>query len=238
MGNQKGDHSVAGAVLAALLLSGGGLVSAAGEQDSKAPPEKVQVAGEFVMRAETDEAVVVVGFRTVNYTAREKNEKTKEWMLLDVAMTTTSGGEVTITRDDVALSTPDGRILPLASEEDFLAHRGSIKAIEMRDNMSRDSINYLPGRASQPCRIGFFAETSGPAPTTAWDKVELSPSRACLGRMYFHLPEGIPFGKYVFMVKFPGGMAEVPFAVMTKEEEKEWSAKLKQMRKEAVQKKD
>jgi hypothetical protein len=29
-----------------------------------------------------------------------------------------------------------------------------------------------------------------------WDEVELSDMRACLGRLYFHVPEDIKYGRY------------------------------------------
>ena len=55
--------------------------------------------------------------------------------------------------------------------------------------MQRDPINYFPPSASRACRIGFFAELG--APVMSWDEVELSYQRACLGRLFFHVPGGI-----------------------------------------------
>ena len=71
----------------------------------------------------------------------------------------------------------------------------------------------------------------------AYDKVSLDWRRACLGRLYFHLPEGITYGQYVLQVTFPNSVIKVPFRIMTKEEMKELREKLKQMRKDAKNKK-
>lgn len=178
------------------------------------------------MRAETDEGVVVVGFRTASNTARQKNEKIRQWMLLNVAMTTKGGHKATIHRGDIELSTPDGKKLPLIDEKTYLEHRGTINAVEKRDNMFHDSIDFLPPGADQVCLMGFFADPSNavtgrPPATTAWDRVELDPARACMGRLFFRIPEGISFGEYLLMVRFSEGTVQVPFRIMSKEEEKE-----------------
>ena len=54
----------------------------------------------------------------------------------------------------------------------------------------------------------------------AWDKVELSNNRACLGRLYFPVPGGITYGQHWLNVKFANSVVRVPFRILTKEEEK------------------
>ena len=54
----------------------------------------------------------------------------------------------------------------------------------------------------------------------AWDEVEVSDNRACLGRIYFHVPGGITYGQHWLNVKFPKSVVRVPFRILTKEEEK------------------
>ncbi len=46
--------------------------------------------------------------------------------------------------------------------------------------VQRDSINYFPPDAYRPCSIQFFTDMDSRA--MAWDKVELTDQRACLGR--------------------------------------------------------
>jgi hypothetical protein len=50
--------------------------------------------------------------------------------------------------------------------------------------------------------------------------VELSNTRACLGRMFFEVPGGIQYGQYWLNVKFAKSLVRVPFRVFTKEENK------------------
>ena len=54
----------------------------------------------------------------------------------------------------------------------------------------------------------------------AWDKVELSDQRACLGRFYFPVPGGITYGQHWLNVKFAKSVVRVPFRILTKEEDK------------------
>jgi len=54
----------------------------------------------------------------------------------------------------------------------------------------------------------------------SWDEVELSDSRACLGRLFFKVPGGITYGQHWLNVKFAESTIRVPFRILTKDEEK------------------
>ena len=64
----------------------------------------------------------------------------------------------------------------------------------------------------------------------------MTPRNACLGILYFQIPDGIQYGEYALFVKFPSEV-EVPFTIMTKEQAKEWEKKWKEERKEAKEQK-
>jgi hypothetical protein len=100
----------------------------------------------------------------------------------------------------------------------------------MREQVQRDSINYFPPSATRACRIGFFSELS--KRTMAYDEVELSSMRACLGRLYFPIPEGIAHGQHWLNVQFEKGLIRVPFRILTKDEEKTLSKNYKAISKQ------
>ena len=54
----------------------------------------------------------------------------------------------------------------------------------------------------------------------AYEEVELSSIRGCVGRLYFKIPGGLKHGQYFLNVKFPKSVVRVPFRIMTAEEEK------------------
>ena len=62
----------------------------------------------------------------------------------------------------------------------------------------------------------------------------MSHQRACLGRLFFKLPEGkkVETGQYWLSVQFDGSEVQVPFRIMTKEEEKYFKKNWKNLKKE------
>jgi hypothetical protein len=116
----------------------------------------------------------------------------------------------------------------MASNQEY--NGANLMALEQRNKVMRDSINYFPPMATQACRIGFFAELGKPG--MSWDEVELSPTRACLGRLFFKVPGGIAYGQHWLNVTLDGGLLRVPFRILTKEEEKLLSRNWKDIKKQ------
>jgi hypothetical protein len=175
-------------------------------------PEIMTMEGAFVRAAYNNEGYVILGYKLANTSVGEP------WVLLDVGMTVRGGvPNYTLTRGAVSLDTPDGKRIPLPSNEEFQA--ANLAALQNRAKVTRASINYFPPEARQACRIGFFAEL-GMSPVRSYDQVELSSSRACLGRLYFPVPGGITYGQHWLNVKFEQTLVRVPFRILTKDEEK------------------
>ena len=206
---------------AALVLLGGAAAQAA--QDAAVPqvkipqptvPEVFTMMGTYVRVAYNNEGFVTLGYQVVQQALGE------EWALLDVGMTMRSPAkDFRLKREHIKLKTPDGTVVPLATQSEF-AEAGYLRALNNRAKVVRDSINYFPVEASRGCAIGFFANTGGAGRQLAYDEVELSSTRACVGRLFFHVPGGIKTGQYWMTVDFPSGQVQVPFRVLTKEEEK------------------
>ena len=112
-------------------------------------------------------------------------------------------------------------MIGLATQKQY-AESGYQAALNMRAKVQRDSINYFPVEASRPCAIQFFANLGGAGPQLAYDEAELSADRGCLGRLYFQVPGGIKVGQYWLNVRFGDNEVQVPFRILTKEEEKQF----------------
>ena len=150
-------------------------------------------------------------------------------MLLDVGMTLRERvPSYKLTRAALSLETPDGKTVPLPSNEDF--QKANLMALERRSQVTKDSINYFPPMASQACRIGFFAELAQRA--MSYDQVELSPTRACLGKLYFPIAGGIKHGRSWLNVKFEKSLVRVPLRILTKDEEKLLNKNYKDIKKQ------
>ncbi len=185
--------------------------------------EVMTMEASFVRAAYNNEGYVILGYEPVNRSIGE------QWVLLDIGLTVRDRvPDFKLTRDALSLETPDGKTIPLATVEEHRA--GNTRALESRANVQRDSIDYFPPSAHQACRIGFFADLTSRA--MAWDEVEVSSDRACLGRIYFHVPGGIAYGQHWLNVKFPKSVVRVPFRILTKDEEKFLNKNYKSIKKQ------
>jgi hypothetical protein len=66
----------------------------------------------------------------------------------------------------------------------------------------------------------------------AYDQVDLSYQRACIGRLFFRVPGGITYGQHWLNVKFEKSVIRVPFRILTADEEKLLSKNYKDIRKQ------
>ena len=185
--------------------------------DVKAPqptvPEIFTIEGQFVRVAYNNEGFVVVGYRAANQSVGE------EWMLLDAGITMRKGAkDFAITRSSISLKTPDGKTIPLATQKEY-ADALYLQPLNRMAKTIRDSINYFPIDAVRPCPLQFFAD-GGAGNPLSFDQVELSFERACVGRLFFKIPGKIQVGQHWLVVKFATSEVQVPFRILTKEEEK------------------
>jgi hypothetical protein len=167
--------------------------------------------GRYVRAAYNNEGYAILGYKLANLSVGE------QWMLLEVGFALRDGvPDYDLVREAVSLETPDGKTIPLPSVAEF--RKGDVRALQMREKIQRDSINYFPPNAYKACSIQFFTDVDSRA--MAWDKVELTNQRACLGRLYFPVPGGIKYGQHWLNVKFAKSLVRVPFRILTKDEEK------------------
>ncbi len=186
-------------------------------------PQIITMEGKFVRASYNNEGYVILGYQASNRSVGE------EWMLLEVGMTVLDRTpDYRLTRDALSLEMPDGKTIPLPSVGE--QREGKVQAIQQRAKVQRDSINYFPTRASRACAILFFPDLGARALPA--DDVELSNDRACLGRLYFHIPGGIAYGQHWLNVKFANSLVRVPFRILTKEEEQFFSKNYKSIEKQ------
>jgi len=174
-------------------------------------PQMMTMEGRYVRVAYNNEGYAILGYKLANLSVGE------EWMLLEVGFALREGmPDYDLTREAVSLETPDGKTIPLPSITEF--RKGDVRALQQRERVQRDSINYFPPNAHRACSIQFFTDVDSRA--MAWDKVELTNQRACLGRLYFPVPGGVKYGQHWLNVKFAKSLIRVPFRILTKDEEK------------------
>ena len=210
-------HSVSG-VLAALSLAALASVHASSQEQSGVQipqpgvPQIMTLEGKFVRVAYNNEGYVILGYQIANRTVGH------EWVMLDVGITLMERvRDYTLKREAVTLDTPDGT-RPLPSIQEYRQNESQVQGLQNRLKVQRDSINYFPPWTHGVNRLGFFADLGSRA--MPWDEAEVTSSRACVGQLYFHVPDGTKYGQYWLNVKFAQSVVRVPFRLFTEEEEK------------------
>jgi len=174
-------------------------------------PQIMTLEGRYVRAAYNNEGYVILGYRLANSSVGQP------WVLLDVGTTIRDKvPNYSLTRAGISLETPDGKTIPLPTNVEF--REANLIGLQNQAKVIKDSINYFPPSARRACRLRVFADLS--SPTMAYDQVELSPDRACIGRLYFPVKGGIKYGQHWLNVKFAETLVRVPFRILTKEEAK------------------
>jgi len=174
-------------------------------------PQIMTLMDKYVRVSYNNEGYVTMGYRLANTLVGQ------EWIFLEAGMTVREGRPpYKLERTAMSISVPDGGTVPLAKQSEYTVT--DLRGIENQAKVINDSINYFPPSVRDGCRLGFFAEmTSG---LVAYDVVELSPIRGCVGRLYFKIPGGLKYGQHFLNVKFANSTVRVPFKIYTKEEDK------------------
>lgn len=186
-------------------------------------PEVFTLMGQFVRIAYNNE-----GFASLAYRMAQQ-EVGKEWMLLEVGITLRKPAPAyKLKREDISIQTPDGKMIPLATNSEYLAV--SLNALNSRAKIAYDPLNYFPADVSTPMPLRFFADQQQKG--LAYDQVELNSMTAGIGRLYFHVPGGIKVGQHWLKIRFASGPLEVPFRILTKDEEKQFSKTWQEIKKQ------
>jgi hypothetical protein len=218
MNGAPGRITLAG--ITALSLAVGARPAAAQDPAQvKAPvptvPEIFTLVGQFVRVAYNNQGFATLGYRVAQESVGE------EWMMLEVGLTMRDPAKAfKLKREHLSIKTPDGAKIALATQQEYA--KADLRALNMRAKVQRDPINYFPVEANRACAIQFFANLGQPGPQLAFDEVELDHTRACVGRLYFHVPGGIKVGQHWLNVNFGESEVQVPFRTLTKEEEKQF----------------
>jgi hypothetical protein len=174
-------------------------------------PQIMTLEGKFVRVSYNNEGYVIIGYQIANRTIGS------DWIMLDVGITLTEKvKDYTIKRESFSLDTPDGT-LPLPSIEEYRQNQSKVDALQLRLKVQRDSINYFPPWTHRVNRLGMFADLGSRA--LPWDQADVGHDSACMGQLYFHIPNGTKYGQYWLNVKFAQSVVRVPFRLLTEDEE-------------------
>ena len=123
----------------------------------------VERLGSAVLRYQGPELEAILGSRFA-----ATNPGT-DWLMLDLALTGSSGEAVEIRREKIFVRTPAGEEIPLSSQQEFASAYASLQAQIVRASIAADPLDYWAGRT--PCAIQFFA---APGEALSFDSVSVA----------------------------------------------------------------
>ncbi len=178
----------------------GALIGAAAAAGA-APASQLTQAGATVIVYRGPQIQVVVSDRF----ARSNPEG--KWLLLETEMTATKE-PLEVTRSAIAVRTPDGAVVPLATQAQFEKNYPQLASTLMRARVASEPLGYLIPQRTRFLRL-FAPHGIG----IAWDSAWLDEFHNSYGRLYFNLPNGVHKGRYELLIRLPKGEVAIPFTV-------------------------
>lgn len=130
-----------------------------------------------------------------------------QWLMLDAEMSAT-GGPISIPRSGVAVRTPGGEVIPLATQQEFEKGYPELVSPIWQANVLKERLGYFLTEHPRPLHL-FRLHGVG----WVWPAVVLDPFHNCYGRLYFHLPSGVQKGRYELLIALPKTEVVIPFNV-------------------------
>jgi hypothetical protein len=130
-----------------------------------------------------------------------------KWLLLDAEMAA-SGGPITIPRSAIAVRTPSGDVVPLATQQQFEKGYSALVSPIRLARFHREPLAYFLDEPLRPLNL-FRVNGVG----WVWPSVVLDPFHNCYGRLYFQLPNGVHKGHYELLIHLPKDEVVIPFTI-------------------------
>ena len=132
-----------------------------------------------------------------------------DWIILNVAVTSSESKAIEVRRGHVLVRTPDGRKIPLPPYPDFIAAYPELQSAARRAALASDPIDFTQA-GRQTCALRFQPL---PGTTTALESVYVNMRKICQGLLYFPVQGGVQPGNWELIIEFEEFDARVPFEI-------------------------
>ena len=185
---------------AAALLTG---CSSSSPGKGRTTEPTVDKAGKTIARYRDQLVEVIVDYK---FASRSLGD---DWMILNVAVTSSKSAAIEVRRRHVLVRTPNGRKIPLPAYADFIAAYPEIQSAARRAAIASDPIDFtMAGR--QTCDLAFQPL---PGTVASLESVFVNMRKICSGLLYFPVQGGIQPGTWEFIIEFEEFDARVPFEI-------------------------
>jgi len=163
----------------------------------------VDKVGKTIARYRDPLVEVIVDYKFANLSQGD------DWMILNVAVTSSQSKAIEVRRGHVLVRTPDGRKIPLPPYPDFIAAYPEVQSAARRAALASDPIDFTQA-GRQTCDLRFQPL---PGTVAALESVFVNMRKICQGLLYFPIQGGIQPGRWEFIIEFEEFDARVPFEI-------------------------
>ena len=156
--------------------------------------------GATVLRYAGPEVEAAVSYRVANMRLGE------EWLFIDVAVTGAGRTSVELKREKIAVRTPKGEIVPLATQVEFGEAYPQLAAALARADVASEPLDYFISR--KPKGLNFLV---APGTGIVFDSVWVNDLEVATGRLCFLIPGGVQAGGYELRIDLEESKVRIPF---------------------------
>ena len=161
----------------------------------------VDQLGKTISRYRDQLVEVIVDYKFANMSQGDN------WIILNVAVTSSQSKAIEVRRGHVLVRTPDGRKIPLPPYSDFIAAYPEVQSAARRAALASDPIDFTQA-GRQTCDLRFQPL---PGTVAALESVYVNMRKICQGLLYFPVQGGIQPGTWEFIIEFEEFDVRVPF---------------------------
>lgn len=156
--------------------------------------------GSTILRYKGPEVDAVLSYRFANLNLGT------DWLFLDVAISANGRASVEIKRSKIAVRTPSGEVVPLATQQEFGEAYAQLSSMLARADVAAEPLDYFPARR----QMGLDFLTV-PGAGLALESVWVNDQQVAIGRLAFFLPGEVQPGPYELRIDLPESKVRIPF---------------------------
>jgi hypothetical protein len=160
----------------------------------------VERLGNTILHYRGPELDVLLSYRFASFNPGE------DWLFLDVGITAETRTSVEIKREKIAIRTPTGAIIPLATQHEFGAAYPKLAPLLARADIASEPLDYYPGR--RPKGLDLLVP---PGSALALESVWVNDQEVAIGRLYFDIPAAVQPGPYELRIDLQETKIRIPF---------------------------
>ena len=184
------------------ILTSAVLILAAGSKPADAS-ESIERLGKTMVGLESPLIEIVVDYKFADASLGD------DWLILNVAVTSSQSEATEVRGDRVLVMTPDGREIPLPAYSQFSKAYPEYQSAARRAALASDPVDFTHGGRST-CELAFQPL---PGTTAALESVWVNMRKICQGLLFFPVEGGIQPGKWQFVIGFDEFETRVPFTL-------------------------